>query len=154
MDYARHQLEAMDQAPPVTLRKQMADDFSGIEPQSFDVVVLNSIVQYFPDVDYLLAVLQGAVRSLRPGGAVFVGDVRSLPLLEAFHASVELSRAADEMPLSELRQRVERQMTQANELRLSPGVCTGPAGHLPEIVRVDIARKSGSVDSALTRLRV
>ena len=29
----------------------------------------------------------------RPGGAVFVGDVRSLPLLEAFHASVELFQA-------------------------------------------------------------
>ena len=30
-------------------------------------------------------------RRWRPGGAVFVGDVRSLPLLEAFHASVQLA---------------------------------------------------------------
>ena len=40
---------------------------------------LNSVIQYFPDLDYLMTVLEGAVESVRPGGAVFVGDVRSLP---------------------------------------------------------------------------
>ena len=62
----------------------------------FDAVVLNSVIQYFPDLDYLMTVLEGAIQSVRPGGAVFVGDVRSLPLLEAFHASVEMFKADDE----------------------------------------------------------
>ena len=37
--------------PHVTVRHQAADDFSGIEPGSFDVVVLNSVIQYFPGLD-------------------------------------------------------------------------------------------------------
>ena len=44
---------------------------------------MNSVIQYFPDLEYFMKVLEGAVESVRPGGAVFVGDVRSLPLLES-----------------------------------------------------------------------
>jgi len=50
-------------------------------------------VQYFPSLDYLLRVLEGAVRAVAPGGFIFIGDVRSLPLLSAFHASVQLYQA-------------------------------------------------------------
>ena len=41
----------------------------------------------------------GGARPWRPGGAVFLGDLRSLPLLEALHTSVELFQAADAMPV-------------------------------------------------------
>lgn len=56
-----------------------------VDEQRVDAVVLNSVVQYFPDEEYLRDVLDGALRRLRPGGQVFVGDVRDLrlqPLLE------------------------------------------------------------------------
>ena len=75
-----------------------ADDFTGIPEGWFDLVVINSVVQYFPGVDYLLRVLDGATAALAPGGTLFVGDVRSLPLLEAFHASVELAQAGRRCP--------------------------------------------------------
>jgi 2-polyprenyl-3-methyl-5-hydroxy-6-metoxy-1,4-benzoquinol methylase len=77
----------------VVLRQQAADDHSGLEAGQFDVVIINSVVQYFPSIDYLLEVLEGAVALVAPGGRIFVGDVRSLPLLESFHASVEIAQA-------------------------------------------------------------
>ena len=40
-----------------TLQARAADDFSGMDAGSFDVVVLNSVVQYFPSADYLVEVL-------------------------------------------------------------------------------------------------
>ncbi|HSU82029.1 MAG TPA: amino acid adenylation domain-containing protein, partial [Thermoanaerobaculia bacterium] len=92
--------------PQVELAQALADDWSGVRPGDFDLVVLNSIVQYFPGVDYLIRVLEGAVAAVAPGGAVFVGDVRSLPLLEAFHSSVELHRAPGPLPEEELARRV------------------------------------------------
>jgi multiple sugar transport system permease protein len=61
--------------------RRTADDLDGFEAESFDTVVINSVVQYFPDVNYLWAVLQAAVRMVTPGGTIFVGDVRSLPML-------------------------------------------------------------------------
>ena len=75
-----------------------ADDFSGLQPGSFDCVLLNSVVQYFPDIDYLLRVLRGALQVVQPGGSVFIGDVRNLLLLEAFHTSVQLSQVSASLP--------------------------------------------------------
>ena len=69
----------------VELREAEGRDLGWVEEQSVDTVVLNSVVQYFPSVSYLLEVLEGVIGKVKAGGAVFVGDVRSLELLEAFH---------------------------------------------------------------------
>ena len=72
----------------VTLHDREADDFSGLPENHFDTVVINSVVQYFPDIGYLADVLRQAAALVVPGGAVFVGDVRNLRLLRAFRAAV------------------------------------------------------------------
>src|SRR5262249_32100297 len=84
----------------VTLMERSADDLDGLEEGSFDLVIINSVTQHFPDAEYLIRVLEGALRVLAKGGRVFVGDVRSLPLLEAFHTSVQLHPAAASLPLT------------------------------------------------------
>ena len=99
-DYAQAALDTLSDAlrrhplPQVALQRRAADDFAGLPPQSFDAVILNSVVQYFPSSDYLQRVLDEAVRLVRPGGLLFIGDVRSLPLLETFHATVALHQSA------------------------------------------------------------
>ncbi|MCP4659862.1 MAG: amino acid adenylation domain-containing protein, partial [bacterium] len=91
LDGLRTELASADRRlAHVELACKSADDFTGIEAGAFDTVILNSVVQYFPSIDYLLKVLRGAVEATAPGGSIFVGDVRSLPLLEACCASVEL----------------------------------------------------------------
>jgi amino acid adenylation domain len=54
--------------PQVTLLERAADDFSGFAEGSFDTVVLNSVVQYFPSVDYLVRVLEGRCACSPPAG--------------------------------------------------------------------------------------
>jgi amino acid adenylation domain-containing protein len=44
-------------------------------PGAFDVAVLASTVQYFPDLRYLRTVLSGLAAVVRPGGAVILADV-------------------------------------------------------------------------------
>ena len=46
--------------------QRMADDFTGFEPGSFDLVVLNSVVQYVPSEAYLRTVLERAARVVAP----------------------------------------------------------------------------------------
>jgi SAM-dependent methyltransferase len=94
--------------PQVSLSEREADRLDDYAGAGFDTVVVNSVAQYFPDLDYLLRVLEGAAAALRPGGRIFVGDVRSLPLAGAFHASVELARAPDDLPAGRLLDRVRR----------------------------------------------
>ena len=90
----------------VVLRQGPANELSFLGDDSVDLVILNSVVQYFPDIDYLLEVLSEAVRVTRRGGYIFVGDLRSLPLLGAYHSSVQLYKAPKQMLLGELRQRI------------------------------------------------
>jgi amino acid adenylation domain-containing protein len=78
--------------PDVTLRHRDAADFSGLPRGFFDTVVINSVVQYFPSGEYLTDVLRNALDLVVPGGAVFIGDVRDLRQLQAFHAEVAWRR--------------------------------------------------------------
>src|SRR6185295_1632938 len=45
----------------VRLLARSAENFEGLPRGGFDAVVLNSVVQYFPDADYLHRVMRGAV---------------------------------------------------------------------------------------------
>ncbi|MEO8429879.1 MAG: amino acid adenylation domain-containing protein [Acidobacteriota bacterium] len=137
----------------VRLLARSAEDFEGLPPSEFDTVVLNSVIQYFPDVDYLLRVMRGAVDALADGGSLFVGDVRSLPLLEAFHLSVELDRAPDSLPVDELRRRVRRAMAQEEELVVDPAFFAALHREIPRIAHVEVLPKTGRQDNELNRYR-
>ncbi|MRG98067.1 non-ribosomal peptide synthetase/type I polyketide synthase [Polyangium spumosum] len=137
----------------VTVEQREAIDFSGIEPASFNLVVLNSVAQYFPDRHYLEAVLSGAARALRPGGAIFLGDVRCLPLAEAFHASVEFSRARSDEPAAVLAERIQRAVRAEGELLLAPGYFESLRSVVPEISHAEIWLKRGHGADEMTRFR-
>ncbi|HEX8353380.1 MAG TPA: phosphopantetheine-binding protein, partial [Pyrinomonadaceae bacterium] len=154
LEYVRANVLARgDIAADVSLLLRAADDFEGIEPQSFDAVILNSVVQYFPDVGYLLRVLEGAARAVRPGGFIFVGDVRSLPLLEAFHASVQLFKAQPSLPLAQLREQVRTRAAQENELAVAPAFFFALGRRLPRVGRVEVRPKRGRYHNELTCFR-
>ncbi|HEY0601691.1 MAG TPA: amino acid adenylation domain-containing protein, partial [Herpetosiphonaceae bacterium] len=136
----------------VTLFQRAADNFDAIPERYFDVVVLNSVVQYFPNIDYLLRVLEGATRALKPGGAIFLGDIRSYPLLEAFYTSVELANAADSLTATQLQNRVRKRMSQEQELVIDPAFFYALRQILP-IAGVEIQLKRGDDHNELTRFR-
>ncbi|MFI6875979.1 amino acid adenylation domain-containing protein [Streptomyces sp. NPDC050400] len=126
-----------------------ADDFTGFAEGEFDTIILNSVVQYFPDVDYLLRVLRGALALLAPGGHLFVGDVRDLRLVEAFHCWVQAARLPDATPVADLRRLVDQQIAQEEELLLHPALfeTVAPAE------RVTLLAKSSPHRNELTRFR-
>ncbi|WP_372352805.1 class I SAM-dependent methyltransferase [Streptomyces sp. KL116D] len=125
-----------------------ADDFTGFTEGEFDTIILNSVVQYF-DVDYLLRVLRGALALLAPGGHLFVGDVRDLRLVEAFHCWVQAARLPDATPAADLRRLVDQQIAQEEELLLHPALfeTIAPAE------RVTLLAKSSPHRNELTRFR-
>lgn len=107
-------------AARVLLRAQGADDDEGIPEEYFDTVVINSVVQYFPDLAYLERVLDLALRSLVPGGHLFLGDVRNLRLLGAFHAGVLLARGVEAGRERELPDLLRGAMDGERELLVDP----------------------------------
>ena len=137
----------------VSVIEARADELEGFAPGSFDVVILNSVVQYFPSVDYLLKVLDRLVPLVAPGGSLFLGDIRSLPLLEAFHLEVEMERAPAGLPLEELRRRVSGAVAAERELVLDPRFFHALARRYPAIAGVGLQVKRGRYHNELTRYR-
>ena len=137
----------------VTLLHRTADDFDDLADDSFDVVALNSVIQYFPGADYLLRVLEGAARAARPGGFVFVGDVRSLSLLEAFHTSVEMHGAPPSLEVDQLRRRVRKRMSQEEELVIDPRLFAGLKQGAGKLTRFKALLKRGRARNELTKFR-
>jgi len=151
LDKLRQQLSGPQQN--VTLTQQTADDFTGINAQSFDTVILNSVVQYFPSVDYFVRVLEGACKCLKPGGSIFIGDLRSLPLLRVLHTSVELYTAPESLPVSELQRRVQKRIAQEKELVIDPALFTFLRSQLPQISYVNVQLKRGGYHNELSKFR-
>ncbi len=139
--------------PQVTLARHEADDLAAYAGAGYDTVVLNSVAQYFPGVDYLLRVVEGAVAAARPGGRIFLGDLRSLPLLGAFHASVELARAPDGLPVERLRDRVRRAVAEEQELVVEPALFEALRTRIPRVGRVEVQVKREGHDNEVARFR-
>jgi amino acid adenylation domain-containing protein len=154
LDYVERQLnEPGRSSRPVSLMRRAADDFDGLDEQSFDAVILNSVVQYFPNVKYLFRVIDGALKLVRPGGFIFVGDIRSLPLLEALQTSIVLERAEESSTLAELRQLVRYRLAQEEELALDPALFPALMQHFACISHVDVQLKRGKYHNELNRFR-
>ncbi|MEG4517635.1 MULTISPECIES: amino acid adenylation domain-containing protein [unclassified Microcoleus] len=152
LNYIQQHL-ANQQLANVTLLQKMATDFEGVETAAFDAVILNSVVQYFPTIDYLVQVLEGAVKATAPGGFIFIGDVRSLPLLAAFHASVQLYQSEPSLAGEQLQQRVQMQIFQETELVIDPDFFSALKHRFPQIGGVEIQLIRGSYHNELTDFR-
>jgi amino acid adenylation domain-containing protein len=148
----RSQLPVLN-LPQVELQHRMATDFEGIEPAAFDLVILNSIVQYFPSGDYLLQVITQAIERVAPGGVIFLGDVRSLPLLAAFHSWVKFDRADAGMGRTQLRHQVERAQFESPELAIDPLFFQALRDRFPQIRHVQIHLTRGRSQNEMTQFR-
>lgn len=137
----------------VQLIERAADQCQGLDGGPFDLVVLNSVVQYFPGVDYLFRVLEGVHGLVAPGGKVFLGDVRSLPLQGPLACSIELGQADDAIGREELVRRVRARLSRERELLLHPALFSALKARLPRIERAETLLKRGRPDNELVQYR-
>ncbi|CAK8715759.1 hypothetical protein GCAAIG_05165 [Candidatus Electronema halotolerans] len=134
-------------------QRNAADAFQGIENGSVDVIAMNAVIQYFPSVDYCISVLEKAMEAVSPGGSIFIGDIRNFKLLEAFHASVQLHQAEDSLPLSVLRQHIQKAVQEEEELFIDPDLFKAIHQEFPRIKNVQIQLKAGAGQNEMNRFR-
>ncbi|MGV9802868.1 amino acid adenylation domain-containing protein, partial [Mycobacterium sp. NPDC003449] len=134
----------------VQLLARPAHVTEGLPHGYFDTIILNSVIQYFPNAGYLGEVIDQAVELLAPGGRLFLGDVRNHTLQGAFQTGVALAHSTDP---GEIRRRVQRAVLGDPELLLSPEFFTTWASDHPSVSGVDIQVKRGESDNELTRYR-
>lgn len=159
-DFSRSALEQLrrwcsqhEELAHVQLLERSATDLADLDAASFDTIILNSVVQYFPDIEYLVSVLEGAVRLLRRGGSIFLGDIRHYGLLATFHSAVQLGKAAANVRVGQLKSRIARAIEQEKELVIDPRFFLDLPGRIPRIGDVRVELKRGWSENELTRYR-
>ncbi|GGU91388.1 hypothetical protein GCM10010182_02900 [Actinomadura cremea] len=111
-----------------------------------DCVVLNSVTQCFPGLDYLEAVLHDALSLVAPGGAVVVGDVRDARLLDDFARWAERDHADAD-------RRAAERAAREPEFLFDPPALARLAEGVPRDVRMSVHPKTMRDDTELTRYR-
>jgi amino acid adenylation domain-containing protein len=119
--YIERQIRQREDLSHVQLVQAAAEDCHRLINESFDTIVMNSVVQYFPSVEYAEKALNALVDNLpREGGNIFIGDVRHLGLLRAFHTSVVCSNASPRRSFASVRGGIEEKIQRETELLLAP----------------------------------
>ncbi|GHO80005.1 hypothetical protein KSD_77760 [Ktedonobacter sp. SOSP1-85] len=158
-DFSKEALSYVEQVlatqplPQVHLEQQLAHEATQASAETFDAVILNSLVQYFPSANYLRQVLLESFALLEPDGFLFIGDVRNLALHRAYATSVELYKAAASLSKEELRQRVRQRMQEEEELLIDPAFFLQLQRVLPQAGEVQLLLKRGRTSNELTRFR-
>ncbi len=121
--------------------------------QRFDMTVINSVIQHFPNMNYLVAVIEHAVSRTNDGGAVYLGDIRSHTLLNCFHTSVELYQASTDYSAANIRERVQRKVALETDLCVAPEFFSALQRHIPRISGVEIRPKKSAYSNELSCYR-
>ncbi|WP_316528536.1 non-ribosomal peptide synthase/polyketide synthase [Kitasatospora brasiliensis] len=142
-----------DLADRVVLQTRPAHDTDGLPAGTFDTIVINSVVQYFPSAEYLADVIGKLTALLAPGGALFIGDVRNLRLLRPLATAVQLHRSGDGADLATVRRAVEQALRVEKELLVDPDFFTALREHGMDIGTVAVEVKRGRHHNELSRYR-
>ncbi len=153
LQYIEQHLKQQSLNDKVTLKISAANQFDGIETNAYDLVIINSVIQYFPSLDYFLQVLEGAIKAVKTQGSIFIGDVRNLHLLEAFHTAVEFYRAPDDLSIKDLRQQIQKSIDTESELLIDPDFFIALKQRIPRISHVQIQLQRGYAQTEMSRFR-
>jgi natural product biosynthesis luciferase-like monooxygenase protein len=159
VDLSPHALESIrreltpSEALKVSLLQQAAHALEGVAERSYDTVLINSVTQYFPDADYLVRVIRRACELVNDGGRIFLGDVRSLEQLRAFHTLVELHHAPSHLNTAELDARIAGRVEQETELVLGEAFFHALTREIPRLCGVDVRLKRGLAHNEMNCFR-
>jgi amino acid adenylation domain-containing protein len=137
--------------PGVELRHLPAHGIAALAPETFDLVILNSVVQYFPGANYLQDVLGHALALLAPGGHLFVGDVRNLARLPAFHRWV-IDHKQPGLRGDALQREIDGHCRRETELCLAPEFFTALAGR-HALASVHVLPRRGNAKTEMNMFR-
>jgi SAM-dependent methyltransferase len=130
-----------------------ASEIHSMAPAQFDVVIINSVVQYFPSADYLVDVLSKLAPYLAQNSMVFVGDVRSSALHRHFLLDVLMSRLPSHTPVSDVNKLIDAGVLREKETLFDPRFFHSLSREFPWIVGVDTEIRNGFFLNEMNKFR-
>ncbi|WP_256597217.1 AMP-binding protein [Legionella hackeliae] len=120
------------------------------EVNLYSCIIINSVIQYLPSIKSVIDSLRQLIKAVKPGGTLFVGDVRSLELLDIFLALKHFSHHAED---SEICPSHLYYKSRETEIALSPLFFYALKEQFKRISWVDINVKHGLYSNELNYFR-
>ncbi|KAK5987982.1 Nonribosomal peptide synthetase dtxS1 [Cladobotryum mycophilum] len=140
-------------ANKVQVHQGSATDFHLLGSVSPDIVVINSVAQYFPSQDYLYEVVKGILQ-LGSAQTIFFGDIRSYALQGEFLVSKALHRMAGESSKEKIREEMAEMAQAELELLIDPAFFTNLPSQFPDLIEhVEILPKKMKANNELSCYR-
>lgn len=135
----------------ISAKVASADDFTAVAGEHFDLILIHSVAQYFPNPDYLIRVIKESVKRIEKGGCLFIGDMQGKNSLQMCHAMDHLPRASDSGTLSLFKDIIENRTRLEDELVADPGFFFLLKKLIPEITDVSVQLRSGTLLNETTK---
>jgi len=154
LSYVRSQIgERQGRFDHVHLRRLAADELESYQDGAFDTIILNSVAQYFPSLEYLRNVIDQGLAKLRPGGRFFLGDLRNYALMPTLHSALALFEAPPEASCDSVRRSFARIQANETELCISPEFFAALQQNCEHIAAVSVRLQNSPYANELSRYR-
>lgn len=152
VQYLQQELNKLDPPiPGVKLLRKAAHEVGDISGEKYQAVIINDVIPYFPDLEYLDDVIGNAIKLIDPPGFIFLGGVRILTLLKAFHTGVQLAKSPAYIDKEQLRRRIRGGGFAEKELLIDPDFFNLLKNRRPEISHVQVELKGGRHHNEVTQ---
>lgn len=131
----------------IMLECMQAHEIDRIQENNFDIIILNSVIQYFAGYNYLRMVIQKAVSLLSGNGILYLGDLMDMELKDELISSLIEFRETN----PELKFKTKIDFT--NELFVSRDFLHDLQVEIPSIQKIDFSSKIHTIENELTRFR-
>lgn len=155
LDVSSEAIEQLRSIPAshLQLLHREATDLDDLPEGGFDTVIINSVVQYFPDVAYTRDVIERVSRLVAPGGHVFVGDVRDLRSHLTFHRSLALARMKPDAPARRVLTEADLSAARDREVVLDPDYFALLAHSVPHLDGVVVCPRLDECVNEMSKYR-
>ena len=121
--------------------------------KKYDVIVLNSVIQYFPNLEYFITVINQCVDMLNNNGYLYIGDVRSLNHQHEFHSSILLNKGYDTNNCIALQNLLESLVSDDSELVVDHNFFYFLKTVQQKITHVEVLLKKGAFSNEMNSFR-
>ena len=137
----------------VELYVKGADEIRDLNVNDVDTVIVNSVTQYFPNLQYLEQTIIDSIEKIENIGFVILGDLRNYELMEDFFRSTGLYKIEEKNTVDVLKQRIKTEIKNEKELILNPQYFVSLQERFQEISHVDIRYKQGQYQTEMNKYR-
>lgn len=129
----------------IELHNLAADEIDKIKCRNINVVILNSVVQYFDSEEYLMEVIEKAAKIMNYNGILYIGDIRDRDKISLYKEELVNYRRLHNLPL--------KNNVSDTELCIKKGFFKELKKNYPYIKSFEISDKIGKIENELTKYR-